>query len=58
MKKNCVIIPHTRVKNGAKVRYGASISFSFAKLMKKEHIEAKRENYANWKILDISLFDF
>lgn len=26
--------------------------------MKKEHIEAKRENYVNWKILDISLFDF
>lgn len=27
-------------------------------LKKKEHIEAKRENYVNWKIFDFSLFEF
>lgn len=26
--------------------------------MEKEHIEAKWENYANRKIVDVSLFDF
>lgn len=39
-----------------KVDYVATL-FRLTKLMKKEHIEAKRENYANWEILDISLFE-
>lgn len=52
-------IPPPRVgKNVGKVCHEAPISFRFTELMKKEHIEAKRENYANWEIFDISLFDF
>lgn len=49
--------PHVKGMGRLKVCHEAPISFRFAKLMTKEHIEAKRENYANrWNSPHFVLF--
>lgn len=64
-KKNSSPSIHLEINYARECRKGmpwrqrkTPISFGFTKLMKKEHIEAKRENYVNWEILDISSSEF